>query len=95
MLMFTFHIAFALGLIALSMGLFLKKCCGCKSQQCDTANQGKCSKCGHCCAWIIIVLAGLSLLCTIHSGYKHWKAGDFHMEAPAVMTGETIEMKVQ
>jgi hypothetical protein len=99
MLMFTFHIAFALGLIALTLGLFLKKCCkcggGCKTQQCDTNGQGKCScKCGSWCAMIVIILAALSLVCTMHAGYSHWKAGDFHMPA-AMATGETIQMNVE
>jgi hypothetical protein len=86
MLMYMFHITFALGLIALVMGLAMCKCC-CKGQVCETHPMGattttvtsvnNCSKC-HCRKWcgiIISILAIISLVCTICTGYKQMKAG--------------------
>lgn len=73
MLMYMFHIAMALGLIALVMGLGMCKCC-CKAGQCDTDCK---VKCGRICGYIIVILATISLLCTMHAGYKHMTMGMF------------------
>jgi hypothetical protein len=43
---------------------------------------------------VIVILALLSLLCTVHTGYGYWKAGEFKMPAP-MATEETINMSVQ
>lgn len=75
MLMYMFHIAIALGLVALVMGLKLCKCCGCKAGQCDA--NCKISCCTKICGYIVVALATISLLCTIHAGYMHMKMGDF------------------
>ncbi len=98
MLMFTMHIAFALGLIALTLGLCLKKWCCCCKSNCETTGEkgGACgtSKCRCWCGMVIVILALLSLLCTVHTGYGYWKAGEFKMPAP-MATEETIHMSVQ
>jgi hypothetical protein len=73
MAMYMFHIAFALGLIALVMGLSMMKCC-CKAA-CD-ANGGKCCKCGKWMGIIITLLALVSLACTMNTGYKQMQMKD-------------------
>jgi hypothetical protein len=101
--MFTFHIAFALGLMALTFGIMLKKkCCQCCAKSCDTnANAGQNGMCKSkckCSCWmgmIISILALLSLICTGHAGYQYWKAGEFKMPMAMQSTTETINMKVQ
>lgn len=80
MLMYMFHIAMALGLVALVMGfkLMCKSGCCCKAGSCDT-KEG-CSK-SKCCmkiaAYIVVILATISLICTMHAGYMHMKMGAF------------------
>ncbi|MFI4956809.1 MAG: hypothetical protein ACHQAX_06345 [Gammaproteobacteria bacterium] len=101
MLMFTFHIAFALGLMALTFGLFLKKssCNNCCAKSCETTSAGAQNGCkSKCRCWaglIIVILALLSLICTGHAGYQYWKAGAFKMPVAMEATSETINMKVQ
>lgn len=68
MAMYMFHIAFALGLIALMMGLCMWK--GCCKSSCNT-NSEKCGSCGKWAGLIITLLALISLACLMHSGYKH------------------------
>jgi uncharacterized membrane protein len=84
MAMYMFHIAFALGLIALVMGLSMCKCC-CKTA-CDT-NAGKCCKCGKWIGIIITILALISLACTMNTGYKQMKLKD------GIMTMMGMEME--
>lgn len=72
MLMYMFHIAFAVGLMALIMGLNM--CC-CGKGSCDSHG-----KCGKFCGWIIVILAVISLLCTMHSGYQHYMDKKFDVE---------------
>lgn len=97
MLMFTFHIAFALSLMALTLGLFLMKCGNwCNKSSCDTTNQPACkTKCKSWCGAIIVILALLSLICTGHAGYCYWKAGAFTMPAAMEVISETIDMHVK
>lgn len=81
MLMYMFHIALALSLVALVMGFKLMCKAGCcdKSGTCDTNKEG-CSK-SKCCmkiaAYLVVILATISTLCTLHAGYMHMKMGAF------------------
>lgn len=74
--MFLFHIAFALGLIALALGVyFLVWACSEK----DGAGVAKTF------GYIIVILAIISLLCTFYYNMKLWKAG-YYQVFPRVMT---------
>lgn len=80
MLMYMFHIAFGIGLIALVMGISMCKCC-CKG----ACEPGKCgSGCGKWCGIIISILAIISLGCTVNSAYKQMNGGMMDMEKMAM-----------
>jgi hypothetical protein len=68
MFMYMFHIAFGIGLIALVMGLCMCKACCCKG----SCEAGGC-KSGGCHKWagmIIVILAIISLVCLVNTGWK-------------------------
>lgn len=65
MLMYIFHIAFGVGLIALIMGLNM--CC----------TKGSCEggKCGKFFGFIIVIVALISVVCTGWTGINHMMEG--------------------
>lgn len=67
--MFMFHVAFSLGLIALTAGtaLFIW------SKHVDAAGSGLAKVIGT----LVIIFAIGSTLCTIYYGVKYWQQGDF------------------
>jgi len=86
-MMFLFHIALASGLIALTSGVFLYGW-ACKVE-------GTCKCMGKCFGLVIIVLATISVLCTIACGISAYRGGamcmhDMHgMQNSAAMTADT------
>lgn len=90
MMMFQFHIALALGLIALSSGLALFAC----------SDKHACSGFSKILGSLIVIMAILSTACTVYCGVTCWKQGAFecgpNMKAEmhaqdATMTKKTIE----
>lgn len=71
MMMFQFHIALALGLIAIASGIAL-----CVWPDRRHSGSGFAIALGV----IIVILAILSTVCTINSGFASWKQGDFNMK---------------
>lgn len=67
--MFMFHIAFSLGLIALSAGIALYVVC----KKIPGSGLAKLV------AFLIIIFSLLSTLCTSYYGFKYWQAGG-HMQ---------------
>lgn len=81
MLMFPFHIAYALNLIALTAGTALYAWVACK--------EGKGTCFAKAIGIIVIILSILSLICTVFYGVKYWKAG--LDKAPLVMMQEMMQ----
>lgn len=70
-MMFLFHIAFALGLIALAFGVYFVVWAGNEKG----TGVGMAKTFGY----IILILAIISLLCTIYYNFKLWKAGYYQV----------------
>lgn len=91
MMMFQFHIAVALGLIALASGVAL----------CVWPDRQSCSGLAKFLGFIIVVMSILSTACTVYCGITYWKQGDLtqcHMNmkqsmpaADAAMPKKTAE----
>ncbi len=75
MLMFVMHIAVAASIIALVMALGFVKCC---KEKCST--EGKHSTGCMWLGWILVIIATLSLLCTLHGSYMVWQSGGMQVD---------------
>lgn len=67
--MFMFHVAVALGLMALAAGIFLYSWASCK------VDGGTCL--AKLFGFIIIVIASLSTICTLYCGFMLFSEGHF------------------
>ena len=67
MIMFQFHIALALGLIALSSGIAIFNC----------SDKHSCSGLAKFLGFLIVITSIVSTVCTVYCGVTGWKQGTF------------------
>jgi hypothetical protein len=71
MLMFTFHIAQALSLMALGLGVWFIVSAA--------RNDGKCSGALKFFGYIIAIIAIMNIACNSYTSYHYWKEGLYNM----------------
>jgi hypothetical protein len=86
MMMFQFHIALALGLIALASGVALFGC----------SEKHSCSGFAKILGFFIVIMALFSTACTVYCGVTYWNKGAFsqcHMQTKQAMPAPDESMK--
>jgi hypothetical protein len=82
MLMFAFHLAFLLGLIAFALGAMLLA----KAKQVGTG-----MVLSKILAYLIMLFALLNIICTSYYGHKFWSAGYFDKPCPMMMKDNMMQ----